>query len=526
MLVTTQESSRSHSGSTFATAGVMLVVFLFAIDATIVSSAMPTVVAKLGDLDLYSWVFSIYMLASALATPIFGKLSDLFSRRRLILFAIGLFMLGSVLCGLAQSMLQLIVFRGLQGIGGGAIYSLSFILVGVVFPPHKRAAMQGLIASVWGVASVLGPLAGGLITQYWNWHWIFFINLPSGIVAAALIAVGLHEPALRQRRPELDVRGAGTLLVGLLALLYALLRSGKSANPLDPVTLGLFAVALATLGLFTVLERRASEPLIPLGLFRWGLFRTGVLLAMLAAVAVFGIIGYLPLYVQGVLAGSASKAGVVLLPVSVGWTLGSLIAGRTMNRLGYRAVCLSGATLMAGGYAFLLGSGMQSGLWAALVGTFFIGIGTGMIIVTSLVAAQSAVPFQNIGVATSTLMLIRTFGGALGISIMGSVLFSSMHRQLLQLSAGSGVPLAPAVLEKLSNPQTLLDPASRALLPAHFLPALTQALSSSLWYAFTTGLVAVVIGVVLSATMSKLTPASMRRPSSPAPGRPAARPHV
>src|SRR5512145_1137574 len=208
-----------------AVAGVMLVIFLFAIDATIISTAMPTIVAKLGGLELYSWVFSIYMLTSALTTALFGKLSDLYSRRRLMLIGIGIFVAGSVLCGAAQSMEQLVLFRAVQGLGGGAIYALSFIVVGILFRPDERARMQGIISGIWGVASVLGPLAGGIIVEHWDWRWAFFVNLPITGVAIVLIVIGLKETRYERRAHRLDVAGMLTLFAALLLLFYALSRS-------------------------------------------------------------------------------------------------------------------------------------------------------------------------------------------------------------------------------------------------------------------------------------------------------------
>src|SRR5262244_4593385 len=227
-----QSSHSTHSRRNLAIAGVMLVIFLFAIDATIVSTSMPTIVARLGGLELYSWVFSIYMLTSALTTPLFGKLADLFSHRRLMLIGIGIFVLGSTLCGAAQSMEMLVLFRAIQGLGGGAIYALAFIVVGVLFPPEQRAKMQGLISSIWGISSILGPLAGGLIVEHWSWRWIFFVNLPITAAASSLIVLGMKEAAAEKHKPKLDLLGAATLLVGLMLLFYTLSLSARLHQPL------------------------------------------------------------------------------------------------------------------------------------------------------------------------------------------------------------------------------------------------------------------------------------------------------
>src|SRR5262245_3085848 len=285
------------SKRSLAAVGVMVVIFLFAIDATIVSTSMPTIVAKLGGLDLYSWVFSIYMLTSALTTPIFGKLADLFSKRRLMLVGIGIFLIGSTLCGAAQSMEAMIVFRAIQGLGGGAIYALSFIVIGVLYGDAERAKMQGIISSIWGLASVFGPLGGGVIVEHWSWRWIFFVNLPLIAIATVLIIAGLKESRADKRTPTLDLLGTGTLLIGLLLIFYALAQSAR--HPLNAETWSLIAVGLAVLAMFCVIERRAQEPIMPLDLFQLGLYRASVVVTTLSSMGVFGAISYLPLYLQG-----------------------------------------------------------------------------------------------------------------------------------------------------------------------------------------------------------------------------------
>ena len=476
----------------------MVAVFLFAIDATIVSSAMPTVVSQLGDIDLYSWVFSVYMLTSALATPIFGKLSDLYSRRTLMLLAIATFVLGSVACGAAQTMTQLIVFRAVQGLGGGAVYALAFIIVGVVFPVEQRARMQGLIASVWGVASVLGPAGGGFIAEHWDWRWIFWINLPLGVTAAGLIIAGFREQRAEGARRSLDLAGAAILLSALMLLFYGLL---VAANQLDLVTAESVSVVVGVAVLFTlfiVIEGKARDPLLPMALFRLPGYSRPTYLSLLAAMGIFGVIGFLPLYVQGALGGSATLAGLTLLPLSVGWTVGSLTSGRVTPVWGYRRVCATGMTLMVSGYIPFMLLEEAGGMTVMLVATFASGTGMGMTNVTALVAAQSAVPFQNLGVATSTLMLFRTIGGALIISIMGSILLQRMNAAFTVIAADLKASVPDSVLQKLLNPQNLLDPATRALIPADLTPSLIGALVNALWWAFLVGLTAAVAGLVLS----------------------------
>jgi EmrB/QacA subfamily drug resistance transporter len=477
----------------------MLVIFLFAIDATIVSTSMPTIVARLGGLELYSWVFSVYMLTSALATPIFGKLSDLFGRRNLMLAGIGIFVLGSTLCGAAQSMETMVLFRAIQGLGGGAIYALAFIIVGTLYPIDQRAKMQGIISSIWGIASILGPLAGGLIVEHWSWRWIFFVNLPITSAASALIVFGLKETMAERRKPKLDLLGAATLLCGLILLFYALSLSANAHQPSNAKLWGLMALALVVLTGFFFIERNAAEPIIPMDLFKLKLFKTSVLVTMLASMGVFGAIGYLPLYLQGVVGITASRAGLVLLLLSLAWTGGSLLAGGSINRMGYRCVAVMGMALLAFGYGLFVMPMFSGGVVVVLLAAVAIGVGMGLANLTTLVAVQYAASVQRIGAATSTLMLFRTFGGAFAVTLLGTVLLNQMHHDLERL--GAGAPLSADLREKITNPQNLLEPPTRALLPPELVPRLVDILAHAIWCAFLTGFILMLLGVVASLFM-------------------------
>jgi EmrB/QacA subfamily drug resistance transporter len=487
-----------------AVAGIMLVIFLFAIDATIVSTAMPTIVARIGGLELYSWVFSIYMLTSALTTPLFGKLSDVYSRRRLMLIGIGIFVAASTLCGAAQSMEALILFRAVQGLGGGAIYALSFIVVGVLFSAEQRAKVQGIISGIWGVASVLGPLAGGVIVENWSWRWVFFVNLPVTAVAVPLIVTGLKESGQQRRAHKLDIYGTLTLLAALMLVFYVLSRSAHARQPVNLESAGLISIALVLLVIFYSIERRAAEPIIPLDLFHAPFFKASTAVATLAAMGVFGAISYLPLYLQGVIGLTASHAGMVLLFLSAAWTAGSLLAGQSLNRFGYRPLAAAGMLLMALGY--LLFVGLSSALTVAWVigSAILIGTGMGMANLTTLVSVQNSISHQRIGVATSTVMLFRTFGGAFAVSLMGTVLFNQMQRGLSTLA---GSELSGELLDKLAHPQNLLEPATRAEIPPELLPRLIAILGDAIWFAFATGLALMSLGVVISSFMARATPA-------------------
>jgi EmrB/QacA subfamily drug resistance transporter len=503
--------SGSNSKRALAVTGVMLVIFLFAIDATIVSTSMPTIVAKLGGLELYSWVFSIYMLSSALTTPIFGKLADLFSKRRLMLIGIGVFLIGSILCGAAQNMEMMIVARAIQGLGGGAIYALSFIVVGILYPAEERAKMQGIISGIWGLASIFGPLGGGIIVANWNWRWVFFVNIPLIVVATPLIIAGLKEEHGEKRKPALDLAGAGTLLASLLLIFYALAQSAHAHQPLNVETAGVIAAGLALLVLFYFLERRAAEPIIPLDLFHVRLYRSSTAVATLCAMGVFGAISYLPLYLQGVLGMTAWATGLVILVLSMGWTAGSLLAGQGINRIGYRLVALAGMSLLALGYSLLIAPQFKAGIVAITISALAIGLGMGLANLTTLVAAQTAVAHQRIGVATSTLMLFRTFGGAFAVSLLGTVMLGHMQSRLSQLeSSNTAVPAE--LWDKVANPQNLLQPSTRTEIPTGLLAQLLPVLDDALWYAFLTGLGLMVIGIAAACLMAGYTPAKTPRP--------------
>jgi EmrB/QacA subfamily drug resistance transporter len=509
-------SQTSASKRKLAVTGVMLVIFLFAIDATIVSTAMPTIVAKLGGLELYSWVFSIYMLTSALTTPIFGKLADLFSRRRLMLIGIAIFVAGSTLCGAAQSMEMLVLFRAVQGLGGGAIYALAFIVIGLLYPAEKRAKMQGVISSIWGLASILGPLAGGLIVEHADWRWAFFVNLPITAVAVALIVIGLKEEKLEGHKPALDLKGTGTLLLALLLLFFALAKSAESLHPLNGETFGIIGIAVLLLILFLFIERHADEPIIPLDLFHLSLFRTSAAISALASMGAFGAISYLPLYLQGVIGVTASRAGMVLLFVSMGWTVGSLLAGQGINRLGYRITSVIGMLLLATGYGFFVFAGERIDVAWVLVSGTLIGIGMGLANLTTLVAAQNSVWQQRIGVATSTIMLFRTFGGAFAVSLMGTVLLHQMQAGLNQLARTTTGTLSSTLLDKLGQPQNLLAPATRALVPPDLLPKLITTLADAIWYAFATTFALMVLGIIVSFSIGNYRPVNTPKPAKSA----------
>ncbi|MGH2542970.1 MAG: MFS transporter, partial [Ardenticatenaceae bacterium] len=304
---------------TIVTVALMMGLFLASLELTVVSTAMPTIVAQLGGLQIYSWVFSIYMLTSTTTVPLFGRLSDTYGRKPVYLAGVFLFLLGSALSGQANSMGQLVLFRAVQGLGAGAVLPITFTIIGDIYTLEQRARMQGFFASVWGFSSIVGPLVGGFLVDNSSWRWIFYLNIPFGLLAVTLVMLALVEPVQERERARLDFVGAALLTGGVLLLLYALVQGGSAYPWGDPRILGLFALGSAMLVAFVWVERRVAYPIIPLSLFEDRLFATASAHGFLAGLAVFGLMAYLPLFVQGVLGTSATRAGATLTPMVLSW---------------------------------------------------------------------------------------------------------------------------------------------------------------------------------------------------------------
>lgn len=455
------------------TIALMLGLFLASLEVTVVSTAMPTIVAQLGGLEIYSWVFSIYSLASTTTVPIFGRLSDLYGRKPIFLIGVSLFLIGSALSGLSQSMTQLVLFRAIQGVGAGALLPMAFIIIGDIYTLEQRARMQGFFSGVWGFSSLVGPVVGGFLVDQYSWRWVFYINLPFGLMAAALIAFVLIEPVKERGTGRVDVLGATLLTTSVLALLYALLQGGTAYAWSDWRILALFSVALATMAAFVWVERRIEEPLLPLGLFRDRLFATASAHGFVAGLALFGIASYVPLFVQGVLGTSATRAGATLTPMIIGWTGASVIAGYALLRIGPRRIVIAGTVGLVVGSFLLTRLGVNSSQSLVLAGMLLMGAGMGSTITAYLVSVQSRVARSRLGVATSSLQFVRQIGGTIGVSVMGAVMTARLTRGLATLPGGDEV-----------NPQTLLDSSAQVALPPAVADAFQGLLASALQPAF------------------------------------------
>ena len=409
----------------FILASVMAALFMIAIEATIVSTAMPQIAAQLGGLHLYAWVFAAFLLTQTATTVVFGKLSDLYGRKPVLLVGIAVFLLGTALCGLAWSMPSLIVFRLLQGVGAGAIQPVCLTVVGDLYSVQERGKIQGYLASVWGISSVLGPLAGGLIIQHLSWSWVFWINLPVGLLASAGFVLFLHESVAREKQ-SVDVAGAALFTVAVASLMAALTEAGTSDHAFASIAAGVCAVSAV---LFVLQERRARDPMMDFGLWARRPIATANAATLLSGMTVIGLTTFLPMYVQGVLNQSALVAGFTLTVMVLGWPIGATVAARNFARFGLRATLLFGAALLpVGALAFLF---MAPGVSPAVAGagSTVMGFGMGFLSTSAIVIIQDSVGWGERGSATASNIFSRNLGSTLGATALGAVLNISLaHR--------------------------------------------------------------------------------------------------
>jgi EmrB/QacA subfamily drug resistance transporter len=455
------------AGRRIIIASVMLAMFLAAIEISIVATAAPAIVSKLGGLAELTWVFSAFLLAQAATIPIYGRLADLYGRRRVFAAGTGLFLVGSLLCGLATSMTQLILFRVVQGMGAGAIQPVASTIIGDIFTMEERARMQGWLSSVWAIASLVGPLVGGFVVERAHWAWVFWINLPIGPLAIAGVYLFLKEPAGRKQH-SVDYAGAGLLACGVSLLLFALLQGGVAWAWTSLESLGLLAGALAVLACFIWQEQRAAEPILPLGLFRNRVVSVADAGFLLAGTMSPTVVTFISLYVQGVVGASAMVAGFTLVPMSIGWPLASAYAGRVMLAIGFRWTAVMGAILAVVGSILLVGgvsvgSDVSSIAWIG-VAILVMGAGLGFVTTTLIVALQGSVPWSTRGVATGSAMFSRLLGSTLGIAMLGSILNAALLSRVMLLpndvrsaAGGDGVRVTGVLLD--AQARAALDPA-------------------------------------------------------------------
>ncbi len=431
------------------TIGVMLSLFLASMESTVVATAMPTIVGQLGGLEHYSWVFSAFMLASTTSVPLYGKLSDIYGRRRIYVIAMTLFLIGSVMSGLANSMTQLIFARALQGLGAGGVQPLAFILIGEMFNLQQRAKMQGFFSGVWGVSSIVGPLLGGFIVDQFTWHWVFYINIIPGLLAAALVAFAWQEQDQYLKRSAVDYFGASLLTASVTSLLLGLMDFGTFDSWLLIVT------AAALFVILIWVETRAADPILPIHLFRDRLFATAIAHGIFTGWAMFGSVSFFPLFVQAVMGTSATQAGITITPMLLGWVTASIIGMRLILTVGQRKLGVIGTSIFFTGTSLMTLIGAESSQVMMMIFVGIMGIGMGLSIPSFLVAVQTTVERRYLGTATSTLQFSRSIGGTLGVSVMGAALSIRLASNLS--SAGLDPKLVKQLLDPLPGSQLVVD---------------------------------------------------------------------
>lgn len=486
-----------------------------ALNQTIVGTALPRIIAELGGMEYYSWIFTIYMLASSVTAILAGKLSDIYGRKPFILLGLGVFIIASLLCGLAETIIQLILYRALQGLGGGLIMSTAFTAIGDLFAPRERGRWQGVMSGVFGLASVFGPTLGGYIVDNADWHWIFWIFLPFGIVAFALIFY-MFPSVPRKEGEAVDYFGSVFLTATLIPMLLAFSWAGSKFAWNSSEILSLFAISLAALTVFLLIERKVKSPVLPLFLFKNSIFTLSNMIGFMIGVGMFGAIMYMPIFVQGVIGTSATASGFVMMPMSLSMVLASSVCGQLITKTGrYKTMALFGLLIMIVGLFLMSRMDSHTTNTIAVLYLIVVGLGLGISFPIFTLTVQNAVEQRLLGVATASTQLFRQLGGTVGVSVMGTVMSQRMVDSMQRAAAEGDMgeiadnPALASKLAALQNPQVLMDPAKleaiQSNIPASLQPlfdqlvqVLREALSYSLIGVFLAAAIAVGIGFLLT----------------------------
>jgi EmrB/QacA subfamily drug resistance transporter len=443
--------------------GVLMVMLLASLDQTIVSTAMPRVIADLQGFDRYTWVSTAYLLTSTVMVPIYGKLSDLFGRKPIFLFGVVIFLIGSALSGASQSMNQLIAFRAFQGIGAGALMPIAIAIIGDLFTPRERGKWQGLTGGVWGLSAIVGPTLGGWITQNSTWRWIFYVNIPIGLVAMLVLIFLMPTLRGKARQVSIDYIGAALLVLGTVPLLLGFTWAGTQYDWLSPQIIGLFAGAAVVLTVFVIyqawLERRGGQPIIEPSLFKNSIFSVSTVVTIIFGMGLFGSIFFIPLFVQGVVGSSATNSGLILTPLMLTSIVGSVVSGQLVSRLGkYKWIAIFGMAVSVIGTYMLVRLDVHSTNTDVLLAMLVLGLGMGFGMALYTLVVQNALP-KKIGQATSALVFFRQIGGTIGLAAMGSVMTSAYLPAFQKALPAAVKQVAPSkLLAAFNNPQILLSP--------------------------------------------------------------------
>ncbi len=513
--------------------GVMLALFLASLDQTIVATAMPRIVADLQGFDRFTWVTTAYLLASTTVLPIVGKLSDMYGRKWFFIAGIAIFLVGSVLAGLSQDMTQLIVFRGIQGVGGGAMMAIAFIAIADLFPAEERGKYQGMLGAMFALSSVIGPTLGGFVTDQLSWRWIFYINIPIGISVIALFVMFFPQISPPSREHHLDYRGMAALALTVVPLLLALSWGGSQYGWVSGQILGLLTFGGVMVLVFIAVEKTAADPIMPLWVFRYPSVGVSNMVAFLSGFGMFGVIVFIPLFFQGVLGASATSSGSFITPMMLGIVVGAMASGQALSRLGahYRLQGLVGLGVMAAGLLLLSRMSAETAFSEAVGYIVVMGIGLGVTFPVYTLAVQNSVPHRVLGVATTSVQFFRSIGGTLGLAILGSIVTSRFASELSSaLPAVVKEVIPPEKFATIAqDPFALLNPAARdqleggfdavgpegAELLSQFIYALRFSLSSAIGEAFLISLAVIIAAWVTSICLKDIPPDKSKQGPNP-----------
>ncbi|CAH0121184.1 Multidrug resistance protein 3 [Paenibacillus sp. CECT 9249] len=524
----------SHKRKLTIMIAIMAAMFFSAINQTIVGTALPRIIAKLGGMDYYTWVVTIYMLTSTIATILVGKLSDIYGRKPFILTGIVFFMVGAFLCGFSTDIFQLIIYRGIQGIGAGIIMATAFTAVGDLFAPRERGKWTGVMTAVFGFSSVIGPALGGYIVDHMEWHWVFWIFLPLGIVAFFMILT-LFPKVDRKESESIDYFGSLFLTLTIVPLLLAFSWAGTKYDWGSQQIILLFVWAAVALAIFLFIQTKVKSPVLPLTLFKNGIVTISNIIGFIMNAGMMGALIYLPFFVQGVMGVSPTYSGYVTMPMSIAMVLTSAIVGQLISKKGkYKRFALIGLPIMFAGMIIMC---YMHSIWMAVVSMIVFGLGLGMGMPVFSLTIQNAVPHKELGVVTASMQLFRNLGGTIGIAVMGTIMSSSLASNLKEAAAsGKGVDVSkldPQMAEQLSafhNPQLLLDqpklaeiqssmPAEMQSIFTQMVDMLRDALSSSLSTVFFDGAMFLLVALILTFFLKEIPlRTSNRMPGSDASG--------
>lgn len=478
----------------FILISIMLAMFLSAIEATIVATAMPTIVGELGGFSLYSWVFSAYLLTNAATVLIFGKLADIFGRKPIFIIGVLVFLTGSILAGFSSSMTFLIITRLIQGLGAGALMPVSTTIIGDVYNKVERAKIQGYLSAVWGVSAVSGPLLGGFFVDVLDWRYVFWMNVPLGILAMLGILLFLDEQ-LEKETPEIDYAGAMWIFIAIGSLLFILVEGGVSILWDSFVMKVLIGITVTAFILFLRQQKHAEEPMMPLEVWQYPMIRMANLASLTTGMILIGVSSYLPAFVQGVMGESAIIAGFTLTTMSIGWPISSIVAGRLLLVIGYRKTSLiGGVSLIIGSILFYFLSPEKGPIWAG-TGSFFIGIGMGMTSTAFIVGIQNSIGWETRGIATATNMFMKSLGSALGVAFLGGILNNHIKDYIIQ----EGLEETTSI----DAVNILLDSDQQGLFPEGVLSILKEGLTSGLHVVYGGLLLLAIISFILIYFMPK-----------------------